>query len=106
MLLKALYLISFIFLIVPPEIFTYPLSLLVAFDLNPLYIQKYLGYVVENEFEITNQGHAIYLFFSSDLGYYLVTIYALLSLNRSDNNWYPVLLMTLILANITFFLPY
>tara|TARA_Y100001968_G_C19424620_1_gene753632 strand:- start:510 stop:1700 length:1191 start_codon:yes stop_codon:yes gene_type:complete len=104
--LKILYLTSFIFLILPTDFYSYPLSLLVDFDIDLLYIQKYLGYVIENEFEITNQGHAIYLFFARDLGYYLITIYALLSINRIDNKWFSVLLMALILANITFYLPY
>ena len=50
-------------------------------------------------------GHAIYIFFGK-LWYYLITIYALLNINRAENKWFSILLILLVFANITFLFPY
>ena len=103
-LLKAAYLFSFLFLLIPPIAFVSNVVDFIPYiDIDLFYIEKYLAYVGE-EFEVSNAGHAIYLFVGS-LWYFLINLYALLNINRSNNKWTPILLISLIFANITFAFP-
>jgi len=105
-LLKILYFFSFIFLFVPAEYFLlFFVNLLPYVEIDIIFLQKYLSYFGVKEFVITNTGHAIYIFFGK-LWYYLITIYALLNINRAENKWFSILLILLVFANITFLFPY
>jgi len=105
-LLKVVYFFSFLFLFIPAEYFLiYFVNLLPYVDIDVIYLQKYLSYFSEKQFVITNTGHAIYVFFGK-LWYYLITIYALLNINRSENKWFSTLLILLVFANMTFLFPF
>lgn len=105
-LLKILYFSSFIFLFIPAEYFLlFFVNLLPYVEIDVIFLQKYLSYFGVKEFVITNTGHAIYVFFGK-LWYYLITIYALLNINRAENKWFSILLILLVFANITFLFPF
>ena len=104
-LLKSAYIFSFLFLIIPPILFVSTvLDFIPYIDIDLYYIEKYLGYVGE-EFEVSNTGHAIYLFVGS-LWYFLMSFYALININnKKSNKWLPALIISLIFANMTYAFP-
>jgi hypothetical protein len=100
LILKIAYLLSFYF------VFFSPLLLLAPFlGIESIYAMKLLGYTGGKEFEITNSGHAIFLFFNK-IWYFLITFYVLVNLRRNRDGWFQALLMLLIVANFTYTFPY
>lgn len=98
--LKITYLLSFYFVFVPP------LELVALFiGIESIYVDKLMGYTGGKEFEITNSGHAIFLFINK-IWYFLFTAFVVLNLRRNRSGWFQVLLMLLIVANFTYSFPY
>ena len=100
LVLKIAYLLSFYF------VFVSPLALLAPFmGIESIYAAKFLGYTGGKEFEITNSGHAIFLFINK-LWYFLFTLFAFLNLRHNRDGWFQVLLIVLIVANVTYLFPW
>jgi hypothetical protein len=100
LVLKIAYLLSFYFVFAPP------LELLAPFvGVDSIYAAKLLGYTGGKEFEITNSGHAIFLFVNK-IWYFLFTFFAFLNLRRNRDGWFQVLLILLTIANVTYLFPW
>jgi hypothetical protein len=99
-MLKIGYFASFVFVIYSPIDFLKPFT-----EFDSIYSAKLLSYALEKEFEITNTGHAIFLFINK-LWYFLINLYVLINLRRNRDGWFQVLLMLLIVANFTYAFPF
>jgi len=98
--LKTAYLLSFYF------VFVSPLELLApSIGIESIYVDKLLGYTGGKEFEITNSGHAIFLFVNK-IWYFLFTLFVFINLRHNRDGWFQVLLILLIVANFTYSFPY